>query len=326
MEHETATSNHFIEGSLDDLLRVAVEAILERGEHVVPSKGANLELRGVTLQLTRPRARLSRSESRGKVFSALGELLWYLSGSNATQQIRHYIPGYAKFDENGIIFGAYGPRLRGQGEHDQLGTVIRLLRERPSSRRAVIQLFAGSDLLEEHKDVPCTCTLQFLRREQGLDLVVYMRSNDVFTGLPHDVFCFTMLQELVARSIGAELGRYIHMAGSLHLYDDNADAARRFLDEGWFSQTEMRFMPAGDPMAAIDHILAIEARLRGGADPMRETLPRDPYWADLANLLVAFNLNPLTRSDDLAVVRRRLHSEVFDVHIADRIERKGFRQ
>ena len=34
---------------------------------------ANPELRGVTLQLTNPRARLSRSESRGKVFSALGE-------------------------------------------------------------------------------------------------------------------------------------------------------------------------------------------------------------------------------------------------------------
>src|SRR4051794_30649924 len=78
-----------IEDSLDDLLRAAIEAVLESGEAVLPTKGPNRELRGVTLQLTNPRARLSRSESRGKVFSALGELLWYLSGSNATDQIAY---------------------------------------------------------------------------------------------------------------------------------------------------------------------------------------------------------------------------------------------
>ena len=302
-------------------MREAIRAILDRGEHVVPSKGANRELRGVTLQLTKPRARLSRSESRGKVFSALGELLWYLSGSNATEQITHYIAGYAKFDEGGIIFGGYGPRLRG-GSHDQLGTVTQLLRERSSTRRAVIQLFSSTDLLSDHKDVPCTCTLQFLCREQRLDLVVYMRSNDVFTGLPHDVFCFTMLQELVARSLDVDLGRYIHMAGSLHLYDDNTDAAHQFLDEGWFSTTEMLPMPAGDPMSSINELLRIESRLRGGADSMLETLPADPYWADLANLLVAYHLDPFARSDDLALVRERMNSDVFDVHIADRIARK----
>ena len=61
------------EDSLDDLLQVAMKAVLKRGAAVSPTKGPNRELRGVTLQLTNPRARLSRSESRGKVFSALGE-------------------------------------------------------------------------------------------------------------------------------------------------------------------------------------------------------------------------------------------------------------
>src|SRR3954464_15026495 len=110
----TATSaTCLIRDSLDDLLRAGIEAVLERGENVCPTKGRNRELRAVTLQLTNPRARLSRSESRGRVISALGELLWYLSGSNATDQITHYIPRYAEYDEDGIIFGGYGPRLRG---------------------------------------------------------------------------------------------------------------------------------------------------------------------------------------------------------------------
>ncbi len=316
----TATSaTCLIEDSLDDLLHAAIEAVLAHGEHIAPTKGPNRELRGVTLQLTNPRARLSRSESRGKVFSALGELLWYLSGSNATNHITHYLSRYARFDEDGVIFGGYGPRLR--GGTDQLATVIRLLHERPTTRRAVVQLFEGSDLLEHHEDVPCTCTLQFLNRKAGLDLIVYMRSSDVFIGFPHDVFCFSMIHELVARSVGAQLGQYIHVAGSLHLYDDDAEHARRFLGEGYFGTNEMPPMPDADPMDAVDEILAVEAQLRAGADPLSVPLPSNPYWADLARLLVAFELEGRGRRDEIGSVMEQMHTDVYDLHVGDRLDR-----
>lgn len=323
MIHEEASANSFVAESLDDLLRGAIEAVFERGEPVAARKGQNLELRGVMLQLTKPRARLSRSVSRGKVFSALGELLWYLGGTNATEFITYFIPAYKEFDEDGVIFGGYGPRLCGHGDSNQLERMIHLLQERPSTRQAVIPLLTAGDLIGDHKDVPCTCDLQFFWRTQGLDLVVYMRSNDAFVGLPHDIFCFTMIQELVARAIGAELGQYIHFAGSLHIYDANFAAARAFLDEGWFSTTEMDPMPPGDPIPAINELLELEARVRLAKDPVLESLPTDPYWADLANLLVAFALDPLRRESDLALVRTRINSKVFDLHIADRIDRKS---
>jgi thymidylate synthase len=308
-----------IQDSLDDLLHAAIEAVLERGEHVSPTKGPNRELRAVTLELTNPRARLSRSESRGKIFSALGELLWYLSGSNATGHITHYIPRYSEYDEGGIIFGGYGPRLR--GGTDQLATVVDLLRSRPSTRRAVLQIFDRTDLLEPHEDVPCTCTLQFLHRERGLDLIVYMRSNDVFIGLPHDVFCFSMIQELVARSVGAQLGQYIHVAGSLHLYDEDVQHARQFLDEGYFETNEMPPMPDGDVMTAVDEILATETQLRAEADPRSVSLPTDPYWADLARLLVAFQLDRRSRRDEIASVMEQMSTDVYNLHVADRLDR-----
>lgn len=310
-----------IEDSLDDLLRATIEVILNHGEVVSPTKGPNRELRGITLQLTTPRARLSRSESRGKVFSALGELLWYLSGSNSTEHITHYIPMYAKFDEGGSIFGGYGPRLR--GDHDQLLTIIDLLRVRPTTRRAVIQLFAGTDLLASHEDVPCTCTLQFLHREHGLDLIVFMRSNDVFLGLPHDVFCFTMIQEIVARAVGTDLGQYIHVAGSLHLYDVNLEQSRRFLDEGYFAPSEMPPMPDEDPLPAVEEILAAEAQLRSGDDPLSVTLPSTPYWADLARLLVAFELNSRSQGEHITAVMAQMSTAVYDLHVADRLDRKA---
>jgi thymidylate synthase len=305
--------------SLDDLLRAAIEAVIERGEAVSPTKGTNRELRGVTLQLTNPRARLSRSESRGKVFSALAEFLWYLSGSNATDQIAHYIPKYWDYDEDGLVFGGYGPRLR--GPTDQLVRVIDLLRARPSTRRAVIQIFEAQDLVQHHEDVPCTCTLQFLSREGHLDLIVYMRSNDVFIGLPHDVFCFTMIQELVARSVGVDVGQYIHIVGSLHLYDDKAEDANAFLAEGYHATKAMPPMPGVDPLPSVAEILAFQAELRSGADPVSVALPSHQYWADLARLLAIFELDPGARRDEIASLVGQMSTDVYNLHVEDRLDR-----
>ncbi|MEA2392939.1 MAG: thymidylate synthase [Solirubrobacteraceae bacterium] len=254
------------------------------------------------------------------MFSALAELLWYLSGTNATDHIAHYIEKYWDYDEDGLVFGGYGPRLRG-GRTDQLATVIALLREQPATRRAVIQIFEGDDLAEPHKDVPCTCTLQFLSRGQHLDLVVYMRSNDVFIGLPHDVFCFTMIQELVARSVGINVGQYIHMAGSLHLYDDKAEDAQRFLDEGFYTTQAMPPMPGVDPMPAVAELLALEARLRSGTDPVSVALPSTQYWADLARLLVIFELDRSGRREEIAPLVGQMSTDVYKLHIEDRLDR-----
>ena len=69
--------------------------------------------------------------------------------------------------------------------------------------------------------------------KDGYQLSRHMRSNDVFRGLPHDLFCFTMLQELIARSVGVELGSYHHMVGSLHMYEEDAKQLEEFIAEGW---------------------------------------------------------------------------------------------
>ena len=47
-------------------------------------------------------------------------------------------------------------------------------------------------------------------------------------------------------------------------------------------------MPAGDPFALIDQLLAIERRLRAGEalDAAKEM--NDPYWADIVRLLQVF--------------------------------------
>jgi len=216
--------------TLDDLLHQVLELLTASTEWEHATRGRFTELYGSLLHLTNPRARLSRSESKGKVFSALGEWLWYLSGTNDYAFIDYYVPGaYAKETEDGkTVRSGYGERFFDFRGINQLNSVTDLLMRKKSTRRAVIQLFDASDITRNYASVPCTCTLQFLVRGNRLNMFVNMRSNDAYFGLPHDVFAFTMMQELVATSIGVELGEYKHSAGSLHLYEDQFPYARSF--------------------------------------------------------------------------------------------------
>src|SRR6266481_3237845 len=129
--------------TLDDALLKLYPELLSRQRNVTASRGDNTEILGVLIEIERPRARLSRSETRGKLFSSLGELLWYLTGDNRLDFIEPYIPRYRKeSDDGGVsVYGGYGPRLFNQRGYDQIRNVIALLGERSASRRAVIQIF-----------------------------------------------------------------------------------------------------------------------------------------------------------------------------------------
>ncbi len=209
--------SHFKANSLDDLLRDVYQMLLKSTNRIQPTKPPAVEEAGILLELTNPRARLSRAWSRLLLFGCLGELMWYLSASNELDFIEYYLSDYHKYAEpDRTIFGAYGPRLfdmHGKGIN-QIENVISRLKKNQYSRKAVIQLFDASDILEHHEDVPCTCTFQFLLRRNRLHMITNMRSNDAYMGLPHDIFTFTMIQEIIANSLGVELGTYKHMVGN----------------------------------------------------------------------------------------------------------------
>src|SRR5438309_7371264 len=103
---------HFSEDTIDDLLRTAFRALIKSKNKLKASRGSMTELTGVLLQLTNPRARLSRTETKGRLFSCLGELFWYLAKTDELEFIRYYLSHYAKESDDGeTVYGAYGPRL-----------------------------------------------------------------------------------------------------------------------------------------------------------------------------------------------------------------------
>jgi thymidylate synthase len=312
-DHGSSRERIFMEivgNSLDDVLIELYKKLLTEGSENRGSRGDTIELLGVTLRVLRPRARLSRSEDRGKPFSAVGELLWYLSGSDRLEFIKPYIGRYEDDAVDGILQGAYGPRLfRKNGSINQVENVIALLSQKPGSRRAVIQFFDAEDIAIEKKEIPCTTALQFHLRDGALHMSATMRSNDAYWGLPHDIFCFTMLQEMISRRLGADLGTYIHHVGSMHLYDKYIDAARQYMEEGHQRPNEMPEMPRGDTFLVVPALLDAEVRIRNGEAFGAEDMIEGQYWSDIARLLQVHWAR--RRGEDLSGLRSAFVSPVY---------------
>jgi len=306
--------------TLDDVLNEAFERLLRTGRLVTATTkgkilGDTVEASGVIIELTNPRARMSRSEARHLLFGCLGEFLWYLSGDDTLAFIRYYIPNYPD-DGNGskTVRAAYGPRLRNPNK-DQIDWVVDILREKPSTRRAVIPLYLEQDTFTEAPEVPCTCTLQFLLRNERLELLAHMRSNDAYVGLPGDVFAFTMIQELIARAVGVEVGTYKHLVGSLHLYEKNWKSAKRFLAEGWQKKYSMPLMPLGNQFENLAKVLRTEKALRKGRNAkVPSSLPE--YWQDIIQLLRIHRADKDDApSKDIKRIRKAIHSDAYEPYI-----------
>ncbi len=146
------------------------------------------------------------------------EASWVLSGDAriTNTAINRNLKKYS--DTGNSMSGAYGPMFI-----EQYRYVIDKLHEDRETRQAVMSFWRPNP--RDSKDVPCTCTLQFLIREDKLHLNVFMRSSDAWLGWPYDVFTFSTIAAYIGISLRSrsayslELGTLTIIAGSQHVYE-----------------------------------------------------------------------------------------------------------
>lgn len=270
---------HLTAASMAELFSSAV-SLAKTGEKVSPRGMATREVRDVHLLLTKPRARLLHAPPARLVNPAfaVAETVWHLSGSDDSW-IFDFNARLRKYADGGVLLGAYGPRMRNwAGEVDQLARVVEILKEDPDSRRALIQLYDPARDSMGHKDVPCTLGFRFHLRHGRLHMATMMRGQDVWIGMPYDVFFYTVLHELVAGWLDAELGEFHLHVGSLHIYDAHIEQAERLT-----SLTASPVMPElRTPWAGFDALLhQVEAHVvtgHPGWDAMAETMRSYRLW------------------------------------------------
>lgn len=159
---------------------------------------------------------------------AIAELLWYNSRNPNVEAIEPYSKFWRKISDNGITVNSnYGYCIHDKFGFDQWKNCRDILIEDRNSRQAVIHIKEARDIIANPtKDLNCTIALQFFIRNNKLDLIVTMRSNDVWLGLPYDLFNFTCMQMQMAMELGIEVGTYYHNAGSLHMYKRDVEKVK----------------------------------------------------------------------------------------------------
>jgi len=198
------------------------------------------ELLHVTTSIREPRQRVVFARTINPAL-AIAETIWILAGSNDLSFIKFWNPRWNDYSDDGItLCGAYGFRLGSQPtlvkeqeqslRHwnsdqrplDQLKMAYEALQYSPNTRQVVLQFWDKVlDMANPNarsKDVPCNLVSHLLIRDQRLEWLQVMRSNDFYWGFPYNVITFTTLQEIVSGWLGVDVGDYVHLSDSLHVY------------------------------------------------------------------------------------------------------------
>lgn len=211
-----------------------VNHALQQGIELIKQFGIRSSSRGgdvitipepVTTVYTYPNNKvLINSVRDANPFFHLFEALWILAGRADVKFLTEFNGRMAEYSDDGQVFNApYGYRMRNgvATYHDQINDVIKLLKNSPDSRQAVIQIWDDNDVVKDTKDKACNMSVVFRIRENSLTMTVYNRSNDMIWGAyGANVVQFSTLQEYVAAHLDVPVGTYYQVSNDYHVYLD----------------------------------------------------------------------------------------------------------
>lgn len=158
------------------------------------------------------------------------ELDWYLSMSRNVNDIGGGVPKiWQQVSSNeGLINSNYGYLLISEENGSQLANVIKHLVYDPNTRRATA-VYTRPEIhsdwnLDGMSDFICTNAVQYLIRDNKLDVVVQMRSNDAVFGYRNDYAWQKYMQHVIIDALAeadiqVKPGRIIWHVASLHVYE-----------------------------------------------------------------------------------------------------------
>ena len=160
------------------------------------------------------------------------ELDWYKSMSLNVKDIPGKTPAIWEqvADKDGFINSNYGWCIWSEENNRQYWEVYNELLESPNSRRAVM-IYTRPTMWDDYNyngrsDFMCTNAVQYLIRNDELEVVVQMRSNDVVFGYRNDFAWQQHVQHLLAAAFGVTPGKIHWQVGSLHVYERHFDMVK----------------------------------------------------------------------------------------------------
>ncbi len=167
--------------------------------------------------------------------SIFHELLWFLSGDSNIRYLKEN--GVRIWDEwadaDGNLGPVYGVQWRSWPTPDgrtvdQISNVLAAIRNNPDSRRHIVNAWNVAEV-DSMALPPCHTLFQFYIAQGKLSCQLYMRSADVFLGVPFNIASYSLLTHMVAQVTNLEVGDFVLSFGDVHLYSNHFEQARKQL-------------------------------------------------------------------------------------------------
>lgn len=169
---------------------------------------------------------------------AVDEILWiWQKKSNNVKDLGTHIWD-AWADEDGSIGKAYGYQLGvkhhyKEGDMDQVDRVLFDLKNNPSSRRIMTNIYVHQDLSEMNL-YPCAYSMTFNVTGNKLNAILNQRSNDMLVANGWNVCQYAVLVHLFARCTGFEVGELVHVIADAHVYDRHVPIVKEVIERPAF--------------------------------------------------------------------------------------------
>lgn len=190
---------------------------------------------------------------------AAAETVWQFTGEQSPSLMDKHAPKlWNNFkNEVGIVENAYGYRWRNHFNRDQLELLIEQLRNDPSSRQMFVSTWdpAIDGLGNRALNTPCPVGFHISDIDSVIHMSVFMRSSDVFVGLPYDVMVYALTLDAIAASVGRMPGTLSFMLANAHLYDVNLEHAKEALARDDLRKVEPKEYESPLPGWSVNEIL-----------------------------------------------------------------------
>ena len=166
--------------------------------------------------------------------AAIDEILWiWQKKSNNIKDLNSHIWD-AWADESGTIGKAYGYQLSvkhkyKEGEFDQVDRVIYDLKNNPSSRRIITNLYNHQDL-HEMALYPCAYSVTFNVCDGKLNAILNQRSQDVLAANAWNVCQYAALVMMLAQVCDLKPGEFVHVIADSHIYDRHVPIIKELIE------------------------------------------------------------------------------------------------
>lgn len=128
-----------------------------------------------------------------------------------------------------VLKTAYGWRWRRAFGRDQLQLAVKELADNPTNRQLWVQAWdPARDGLggPQPKNVPCPIGFSVSRIKDDVHMSVFIRSSDVFVGLPYDVMGYALTLDAIAATVDCTPGSIHFTLAHPHIYEPHWDATR----------------------------------------------------------------------------------------------------